>query len=74
MGRRFDALLTTRTGFATLDRLLARLYANKTELLVVLDRPEVPLNSNGSENDVRAVGLGNFSSVNSVEARQNIGV
>ena len=53
-GRRFEALFTTRTGFTTLDRLLARLHANKAELLVVLDRPEVPLNTNGSENDIRA--------------------
>ena len=52
--RRFEALFTTRTGFATLDRLLKRLYANKDELLVVLDRPEIPLNTNGSENDIRA--------------------
>ena len=51
--RRFDALFTTRTGFATLDRLLKRLHANKDELLVVLDRPEIPLNTNGSENDIR---------------------
>ena len=29
-------------------------HANKAELLVVLDRPEVPLNTNGSENDIRA--------------------
>jgi hypothetical protein len=40
---RFDRLLATRTGFATLDRLLARLQANRRELLVALDRPEVPL-------------------------------
>jgi len=51
--RRFDALFTTRTGFATLDRLLARLHANRGELLVVLDRPEIPLHTNGSENDIR---------------------
>ena len=38
----------------TLDRLLTRIHANKAELLVVLDRPEVPLNTNGSENDIRA--------------------
>ena len=37
----------------TLDRLLKRLYANKTELLMVLDRPETPLHTNGSENDIR---------------------
>ena len=53
LDRRFDALFTTRTDFATLDRLLARLHANKNELLVVLDRPDIPLHTNGSENDIR---------------------
>ena len=43
-----------KTSFVTLDRLLARLHANKPELLMVLDRPEIPLHTNGSENDVRA--------------------
>ena len=42
-----------KTGFVTLDRLLARLHANKSELLKVLDRPEIPLHTNGSENDIR---------------------
>jgi len=51
--RRFDALFTTRTGYVTLDRLLQRLHANKHELLAVLDRPEIPLHTNGSENDIR---------------------
>jgi hypothetical protein len=50
---RFDRIFKRRTGFATLDRLLARLHANKTELLMVLDRPEIPLHTNGSENDIR---------------------
>src|SRR4051812_45747503 len=50
---RFDRIFRRRTGFATLDRLLARLHANKEELLVVLERPEVPLNTNGSERDLR---------------------
>lgn len=50
---RFDRIFGRRTGFATLDRLLERLRANKDELLVVLDRPEVPLNTNGSERDLR---------------------
>lgn len=50
---RFDRIFRRRTGFATLDRLLARLHANKTELLMVLDRPEIPLHTNGSENDIR---------------------
>ena len=50
---RFDRIFKRRTGFATLDRLLARLHANKAELLMALDRPEIPLHTNGSENDIR---------------------
>jgi hypothetical protein len=50
---RFDRIFLSRTGFATLDRLLKRLHANKAELLRVLDRPEIPLHTNGSENDIR---------------------
>ena len=50
---RFDRIFRRRTGFATLDRLLQRLHANKEELLLVLDRPEVPLHTNGSERDLR---------------------
>jgi hypothetical protein len=50
---RFDRIFQRRTGFTTLDRLLARLHANKAELLMVLDRPETPLHTNASENDIR---------------------
>ena len=50
---RFDRIFRRRTGFVTLDRLLARLHANKAELLMVLDRPEIPLHTNGAENDIR---------------------
>jgi Transposase IS66 family len=50
---RFDRIFTRTTGFVTLDRLLARLNANKSELLMVLDRPDIPLHTNGSENDIR---------------------
>ncbi|MDR3529209.1 MAG: transposase [Rhodopila sp.] len=50
---RFDRIFRRRTGFATLDRLLKRLHANKAELLMVLERPEIPLHTNGSENDIR---------------------
>ena len=53
MAARFDRIFTRKTGFVTLDRLLARLHANKGELLLVLERPEIPLHTNGSENDVR---------------------
>src|SRR3954452_13830313 len=51
---RFDRIFRRRTGFVVLDRLLERLHANKADLLRVLDRPEIPLHTNGSENDIRA--------------------
>lgn len=51
---RFERIFQRRTGFATLDRLLVRLRANKDELLRVLDRPDIPLHTNGSENDIRS--------------------
>jgi hypothetical protein len=53
MRARFDRIFVRRTGFAVLDRLLARLHANKPELLMVLDRPAIPLHTNGSERDIR---------------------
>jgi hypothetical protein len=53
LSARFDRIFGCKTGFATLDRLLARLRANKSELLKVLERPDIPLNTNGSENDIR---------------------
>ena len=51
---RFERIFRRRTGYVTLDRLLARLRDRKAELLRVLDRPEIPLHTNGSENDIRA--------------------
>jgi hypothetical protein len=51
--KRFDRIFRRRTGFATLDRLLKRIHANKAELLMVLDQPLTPLHTNGSENDIR---------------------
>jgi hypothetical protein len=49
----FGRIFHRRTGFVALDRLLARLRTNRPELLKVLDRCEVPLHTNGSENDIR---------------------
>ena len=51
---RFDRILRRRTGYTTLDRLLTRLHRRKAELLRILERPEIPLHTNGSENDIRA--------------------
>jgi hypothetical protein len=52
---RFERIFGRVTGFAELDAVVARLRANKAELLMVLDRPEIPLHSNGSERDIRCV-------------------
>jgi hypothetical protein len=51
---RFDRIFARRTGAVMLDRLLARLHRHKAALLRVLERPEIPLHTNGSENDIRA--------------------
>jgi regulator of replication initiation timing len=55
MRARFDRIFSRVTGFALLDQLLRRLHRQKADLLRVLERPEIPLHTNGSENDIRAV-------------------
>ena len=50
---RFDAIFTQRTRFETLNQTLKRISHNKAELLLVLERPDVPLHTNGSERDIR---------------------
>lgn len=50
---RFDEIFTTQTCFQTLNQALNRLHRNKPELLLVLDRPGIPLHTNGSETDIR---------------------
>ncbi|HDH13119.1 MAG TPA: transposase, partial [Nitrospirae bacterium] len=50
---RFDEIFQEETCFVTLNLALKRLYKNKTELLLVLDRPEIPLHNNASETDIR---------------------
>ncbi len=50
---RFDEIFSQKTGYVTLNQTLKRIHNNKAELLVVLDRPEVPLHTNGSETDIR---------------------
>jgi len=49
----FDEIFTQKTSYATLNQTLKRIHKNKCELLVVLDQPEIPLHTNGSETDIR---------------------
>ncbi|MFW6103556.1 MAG: IS66 family transposase [Bacteroidota bacterium] len=50
---RFEEIFTQKTNYHMLNLALDRLYENKDELLLVLERPEIPLHNNLSENDIR---------------------
>ena len=45
----FDQLFSTVTGYAGLDRRIAKTQANKGPLLMVLRHPEIPLHNNPAE-------------------------
>ena len=49
----FDDIFQQKTGYVTLDRTLRRLNKLKSKLLLVLERPEIPIHTNGSERDIR---------------------
>ena len=49
----FDTIFTRETCFASLNQALKRIHQNKSELLLVLERPEIPLHNNLSESDIR---------------------
>jgi len=51
--KRFDEIFATQTGCDLLDAALRRVARNKTELLLVLNRPDIPLHNNLSERDIR---------------------
>jgi Transposase IS66 family len=49
----FDALCNQRTGYPNIDAVLKEMRVHRTDLLRVLERPDVPLHNNGSETDIR---------------------
>ena len=51
--KRFDDLFATQTCSEVLNAALSRIANNKEELLLVLDRPDIPLHNNLSEGDIR---------------------
>jgi hypothetical protein len=53
LDKRFDNLCATKTCFASLNHALERMRKNKSELLRVLNRPDLPLQNNLSEGDIR---------------------
>ena len=51
--KEFERIFTQKTSYQLLNAQLKRLYKHKSSLLRVLERPEIPLHTNGSENDLR---------------------
>jgi len=51
--RDFERLFLQRTGFADLNEALRRIHQKRDDLLLVLERPEIPLHNNLSESDIR---------------------
>jgi len=49
----FDDIFTQKTDSAMLNIALGRIFSNKSELLLVLERPDIPLHNNGAENAIR---------------------
>lgn len=50
---RFDVLCDQRTGYPNVDAVLREMRSHRSDLLCVLERPEVPLHNNASETDIR---------------------
>jgi len=51
--QQFDALFSSQTGYQQLDERIAKTYAKRKELLLVLKYPELPLHNNASELSAR---------------------
>lgn len=53
LSKEFDRVFTQKTRYEMLNQQLKRLNKLKSGLLLVLERPEIPIHTNGSENDLR---------------------
>jgi hypothetical protein len=50
---RFEALCNQRTVYPCINNVLREMREHQTDLLRVLERPEVPLHNNAAESDIR---------------------
>jgi hypothetical protein len=53
LSHEFDRIFSQKTRYELLNQQLKRLKKLKAALLLVLERPEIPIHTNGSENDLR---------------------
>ena len=51
--QKFDTIFSQKTEFETINKSLNAIFEIKNGLLLVLERPEIPLTNNISENDIR---------------------
>ena len=53
LGQRFDIIFSQQTPHSSINRILESIRKNKSDLLLVLERPYVSLQNNGSEREIR---------------------
>ena len=53
INHKFDSIFSQKTEFDTINKALNAIFDIKQGLLLVLERPEIPLTNNISENDIR---------------------
>ena len=53
LSEEFDGLFSERTGYEQLDKCIKQTLKKKSQLLLVLDYPEIPLHNNAAELDAR---------------------
>src|SRR5512135_650550 len=53
LGKQFDELVAQRTDYPSIDGVLKGMAADRAKLLLVLQRPDVPLHNNLSEGHIR---------------------
>jgi hypothetical protein len=53
MYKKFDSLFTQKTYYDSLDERIAKTYNKRKELLLVLEKPYIPLHNNPAEGEVR---------------------
>ena len=53
LGKQFDDLVAQRTDYPSIDGVLKAMASDRAKLLLVLERPEVPLHNNLSEGHIR---------------------
>jgi hypothetical protein len=53
LGKQFDDLVAQRTDYPSIDGVLKGMATDRAKLLLVLERPEVPLHNNLSEGHIR---------------------